>query len=155
MIPSEKIDRRVRAPPENRLMMFRKPPDSAPRCRIPMSTTGTGTYEPSRKTAITHSVKRIFARRSGTRNALRNAFSMSLKGSSAEDFGGPSGRLDLLLRRLREGVRPHGQLLVELAASEDLDLRSLVRESMPVERVRGDVVVEIPAQHLDVHRRVR
>ena len=30
---------------------------------------------PSRKTAMTNSVKRIFARRSGTRNALRNAFS--------------------------------------------------------------------------------
>jgi hypothetical protein len=32
-------------------------------------------YEPSRNTAIISSVKRIFARRSGTRNALRNAFS--------------------------------------------------------------------------------
>ena len=37
--------------------------------------TGTGTYEPSRYTAMMNSVKRIFARRSGTRNALRNAFS--------------------------------------------------------------------------------
>ena len=40
-----------------------------------MSTTGTGMYEPSRKTAMMNSVKRIFARRSGTRNAFRNALS--------------------------------------------------------------------------------
>src|SRR5688572_28103837 len=151
MMPSEKIDRRVRAPPENRLMMLRKPPDSAPRCRIPMSTTGTGTYEPSRKTAITASVKRIFARRSGTRNALRNAFSMSSKRNSAEDFGGPSGRLDLLLRRLREGVRPHGQLLVELPTREDLDPGSLVRQPMLVERLGRDLSVEVLRQDLDVH----
>src|SRR4026207_2103091 len=100
-----------------------------------------------------NSVKRIFARRSGTRNAFRNALSMSLKGSSAEDFGGPSGRLDLLLRRLREGVSLHRQLLVELAAGADLDLRPLVRQTVPIERLRRDVLVEVLGQDLDVHRR--
>ncbi len=78
MIPSANTEKRVSAPPEKRLMMPTKPEDP---CRWssswtkPTSTTGTGTHDPNRKRAMMPSVKRIFARRSGTRKELRNAFS--------------------------------------------------------------------------------
>ena len=51
MIPSPNTAMRVSAPPENRSMKFRNPvPPCAARafCSTPMSTTGTGTWQPSR-----------------------------------------------------------------------------------------------------------
>ena len=122
MIPSEKTARRVSAPPENRLMMPRNPPDLARRAlvaRIPMSTTGTGTCEPNRKTAMMNSVKRIFARRSGNPERVEERLEHGrLRVAQLSDLGGSSGRLDLLFRCLGERVRLHGQLLVEVAPSE-------------------------------------
>ena len=78
MIPSPNTAMRVSAPPENRSMNARNPLCPwALRASwsLPMSTTGTGTCEPKRYTAMMSSVKRIFLRRSGTLNALTKALS--------------------------------------------------------------------------------
>ena len=78
MMPSPNTAIRVSAPPENRSMNARNPPCPcavSASCSLPMSTTGTGTCEPRRYTAIMNSVKRIFLRRSGTLNALTKALS--------------------------------------------------------------------------------
>ncbi len=89
MMPSEKTANRVSAPPENRSMNCSAPwlprlflrSDNALR-----SMFGTGTWEPSRKTAMIPMVNRIFLRRSGILKALTNAFSMRI---SPRDGRGP------------------------------------------------------------------
>ncbi len=86
MMPSPNTAMRPSAPPENRLMRDRNPvwPCWAS-CfwSSATSTTGTGTCDPNRYTATISRVKRILFRRSGTRNALRKAFSTVVYGTPA------------------------------------------------------------------------
>ena len=74
MIPSENTEKWPMPPPENSDSRSRNPP-CAWFSRTLVSTTGTGTWFPNRKSTMMNSVKRILFRRSGTRNELRNAFS--------------------------------------------------------------------------------
>ncbi len=79
MIPRAKMARCSSAPPENRLIREYSPawsPLSAAVAQMSIwltLTLGTGTIDPNRKTARIPSVKRIFLRRSGVRNALAKA----------------------------------------------------------------------------------
>src|SRR5438067_826899 len=90
MIPSENTANFVSAPPENRSMNWRR------LCWLPWMAwasaltlmLGTGTWEPSRYTAMIITVNRIFLRRSGILNALTKALSIERRflalGSSSE-----------------------------------------------------------------------
>ena len=58
----------------------------------------------------------------------------------AERRRGPAGRFDLLAGALREEVRGHGQLLLQLAVAEDLDVGARVLdEPLLDEGVQRDV----------------
>src|SRR3989337_1956934 len=124
MSPSPNTAIRVSAPPENRSMKLRNPCwpcASSASCRIPMSTTGTGTCEPNRYTAIMSSVNRILLRRSETLNALTKALSTgSYPTPSGDDLGPAPGLLDLRPGGVREGLRANDERDLELAAAEEL-----------------------------------
>src|SRR4030042_470909 len=129
MMPSPNTAIRVRAPPENRSMKLRNPPApccSSASCRIPMSTTGTGTCEPNRYTAIMNSVNRILLRRSGTLNALTKALSTgSYPTPSGDDLRPATSLLDLRPRGVRESLcadDERGRVLDAVRVREALQL---------------------------------
>src|SRR4029450_3746745 len=102
MMPSAKIASWRSAPPENRLIREDRPCCSPGvaclRQKLTCSTLtfGVGMMEPKRKIARIASVKKIFLRRSGVRNALANA--ASTRASLSRDN---PGRVTELLARCR------------------------------------------------------
>src|SRR4029453_2420603 len=102
MMPSAKTASWRSAPPENRLIREYKPCCSPVvaclRQKLTCSTLtlGVGNMEPKRKIARIASVKKIFLRRSGVRNALANA--ASTRASLSRDN---PGRVTELLARCR------------------------------------------------------
>src|ERR687889_251396 len=156
MIPSPKMAKRVRAPPENRARNPSTPPSrdwSSSCCTASKSTPGVGTCDPNRYSAITRSVKRILFRRSGTRNTffklestwqlLGRRVSARLPVGEGVPLGGRTavseGRGqdlhrtarggDGLFGALREGVGPDPHGARQLAPPEHLDQAVLVDES--------------------------
>ena len=80
-MPSANTDSLNSAPPLNRLTRAKTLPPLAAAAPMHAWTAfsempGVGSAAPSRKTAIMATVKSSFRRRSGVRNALRNAVSM-------------------------------------------------------------------------------
>src|SRR5512133_1564568 len=101
MMPKAKMVRCSSAPPENRLIREYRPCWSPVVARLRQKLTcltltfGVGMVEPRRKTARIASVKKIFLRRSGVRNALANA--ASTRASLSRD--NPVRRAELLAPR--------------------------------------------------------
>src|SRR5919202_1337419 len=142
MIPSANTAKRVNAPPENRSMKFRNVvwllPDKFCFSAATL-TTGTGTWEPNRYTAIMNRLNRIFLRRSGILNALTKPFSTS---------------------PLRASYRPNpsnpiGQGLPDVAPGQHLHGEPGPHEPALAHRVRVELLLlaEGLGQALDIHHR--
>src|SRR4030042_37270 len=132
------------------------PAASSARGKIPMSTTGTGTCEPNRYTAIMNSVNRILLRRSGTLNALTKALSTgSYPTPSGDDLRPATGLLDLRPRGVREGLCADDERGRDLAAAEDLHGPALADQAVDQEHGGVDLAAgEHLAERLAVADRV-
>src|SRR4051812_1733235 len=162
MIPSAKIAKRCRLPPENRL---RKPSTFEPPKLSEICLTawvlmpGAGMYDPILYSASIAAVKSSFLRISGMRTELTRVATTAYRSLLVQERAGAARTLDLLAGALREPVRAHSQLLRELADAEDLDRNVLARgETAVLERRWCDLraVVEARVEVAQVDRlRVR
>ena len=85
-------------------------------------------------------MKASFLRISGTLKALRMVETIcAAAGLGLDELAGPAGGLDPLAGRLGELVGVDGELLVELAAAEDLDRDVALRVARPGALERGEV----------------
>src|SRR5215210_1316107 len=110
--------------------------------------------EPRRYSARSAAVKASFLRISATLKALRMVETIVLACLGLDELAGPAGGLDPLAGRLGELVGVDGELLVELAAAEDLDRHvALGRQAGALERgeVDGGAVVEAAGEVVQVH----
>src|SRR5436190_21763744 len=99
-------------------------------------------------------VNASFFRSSGIRNAFTKVPSTGLR-LAVEDVAHAARGFDLLAGRLRERVRLDGELLLELALTQDLDRHVLAGgEAVLGERLRSylGAVVEARLEVLKVHR---
>src|SRR3972149_5823843 len=106
---------------------------------------------------MTNSVKRIFARRSGSLKALTKALRTGppFYPRLGDQLCAAPGTFDLRARRSRERVRADDERLAELAAGQPLDRFSLAHQAMREHRRRVDLAaVEDLTERLDVHGRV-
>src|SRR5438445_779281 len=128
MMPSAKMVRRLRFPPENRSRNPRMPPpcwrknDSSAWKLIP----GTGICPPTRYTASIRKVKMTRFLRSGMLKMFLIESIISLLAGhrwTGDHFGAPAGARDLLHGGLAEPVRLHHDRLRQFPVPEDLDAR--------------------------------
>src|SRR5258706_5589995 len=150
MIPSAKIVRRRRFPPENRSRKPRMPP---PCCRKNDSSAwklipGTGMWPPTRYTASMMNVNRTRLRRSGMLKMFLIESNIASLSSAARRGGGDdlrpaAGTRDLLGGALAELVCLHHERAGQLAVPQHLDAGiQALDEPLRQERLRCDLPLE-------------
>src|SRR5712692_8964917 len=120
MMPRANTERRRSAPPEKRSRKPNTPPDMALKNSESAtgSTPGVGMWEPRRYTASSPNVYITRRRRSSIAQMLR---SVSRRFNLRHLLAGAPCRFDLLARRRGELRGVHGELLGQLAVTQDLD----------------------------------
>src|SRR5450759_2353562 len=122
MMPSPKMAILCRPPPVNRFRKLNRPLPLSWFARLEMLTPGAGIQQPMRYRAMMKKGNRIFFLKSGILNASRNPEN-SLK---LDHLCLAARAFDRLPRAPGEGVRLHGEALLQLAVTEYLDVLALL-----------------------------